>query len=189
MDGTSESRPVACTLTPKSQREETRRFRAEIAPHVIGRERLKDGARLTFRSTPELRESIERLVELDKGCCTFLDHRVEDNGSQLTLEVTSEGSGVPLAREFLSVLAPKTERRWGVGLKAGALIGACGLACTAPFLFGAVGLGVLGVGAGAMLAEIVTLGLVVMAVGAYWYYKRKKPLSVEGTPNENRCGC
>ena len=189
MDGTSESRPMACTLTPKSQREETLRLRAEIAPHVVGREVLENGARLTFGSTPELRESVERLTELDRGCCTFLNHRFEDYGSQFTLEVTSEGSGIPLAREFLSVRPSRTQRRWGLGLKAGALIGVCGLACSAPFLLGAVGFGFLGAGTGAMMAEIAVLGLIVMAAGAYWFYKRRKPLSLEGASNENRCGC
>ncbi len=187
MDGTSEPKPVSCTLTPEAQKVETGKIRAEVAPHIIDRELLESGARLTFRNSPALRKSVERLVELDKGCCTFLEYRIEDNGRFLTLDVTSEGSGIPLAKEFLVALTPTSKRRWGPGLKAGALLGACGLACAAPLLLGSVGLGI--VSAGAMTVEIATLGLIVMAAGGYWYYKRKISLPLEGVSNENRCGC
>lgn len=188
MDGTSEPKSVTCTLTPAAQKAETRKVRAEVAPHIIDRELLENGTRLTFRNSPVLRKSVERLVELDKGCCTFLEHRIEDSGRFLTLDVTSVSSGIPFAKEFLAAPTTTSERRWRLGLKAGALLGACGLACAAPLLLSSVGLGILGAGAGSMMVEIATLGVIVMAAGGYWYYKRKKSLSVEGVSNENRCG-
>lgn len=186
MDGVTNSEPVACTLTPAAQCAETNQFRKEIALHILKRERLSNGARLTFTNSPELRKSIDRLVELDKGCCSFLDHRVETVGDSIILEVTGEGSGVPLAQGFLQVLEPPRPRI-GNGLKMTALLGACGLACSAPLILGALDLGF--VGSGFMSIEFAVLGLLLVGGAAFWFYSKRRPAVAEGTANENRCGC
>ena len=130
MDGKTTSTPVACTLTPASQRAEIKRFRAELAPYILKRERLKDGARLTFTDAPGLRAKIERLVALDQNCCTFLKHQVESDDEVITLTIKSEGSGIPLAQDFLEVQAPANgNRSHSTSLKAVAVVTACGLAC------------------------------------------------------------
>ncbi len=187
MDGITNNEPVACTLTPPAQRAETNQFRREIAPHILKRELLSNGARLTFTNSPALRKSIDRLVELDKGCCSFLEHRVETSGDSIILEVTGEGSGIPLAQGFLEALEPPHGRSFGSGLKITALVGACGLACSAPLVFGALGLGF--VGAGTMFVEFAALGLLLIVGAAYWYYTKRRAIVVKGTVNENRCGC
>ncbi|WP_417462932.1 hypothetical protein [Kordiimonas sp.] len=186
MDGITNSEPVACTLTPAAQRAETNQFRREIAPHILKRELLSNGARLTLANSPELRKSIDRLVELDKGCCSFLKHRVETVGDSITLEVTGEGSGIPLAQGFLQALAAPRPR-FGNGLKMSAFLGACGLACSAPLILGALGLGF--VGAGTMFVEFAALGLLLVGGAAFWFYAKRRPAVAEGTANENRCGC
>ncbi len=106
MDDSNNQKPIACTLTPAAQRAETKRFKAELAPHVLTRERLADGARLTFTAVNGLREKIDLLVELDIGCCAFLDHHVESDDHTITLTIRSQGQGIALAQEILEVLRP-----------------------------------------------------------------------------------
>lgn len=183
MDGKTTSAPVACALTPASQRVEIKRFRAELAPHVLKRERLEDGARLTFTAAPGLRAKIDRLVELDRDCCAFLDHQVESDDKIIALTIKSEGPGIPLAQNFLDMLEP-VNGNWshGTNLKAAAIATACGLACAAPLVLSALGLGVAGIGLGAV-------GLIVMAALGYWYYKQKRVHAAKGDDNANRCSC
>lgn len=190
MDGKTTSAPVACTLTPASQRAEIKRFSAELAPHVLKRERMEDGARLTFASVPGLRAKIERLVELDQGCCTFLNHQVESDDKIIELAIKSEGPGIPLAQDFLDVREP-ANRNWsgGTSFKTVTIATACGLACSAPIVLSALGLGAAGIGLGAVGIEIAAMGLIVMAVLGYWYYKRKRVHAAGKDNNANRCSC
>lgn len=104
MDKPNLSKTFACTLTSAEQRKETKRIKSELGPHVLTGERLKDGARLVFATVPGLRENIDRFVELDERCCSFLDHQVEGDSQTVTLTVRSEGQGITLAQEFLGLL-------------------------------------------------------------------------------------
>lgn len=190
MDGKTTSAPVACTLTPASQRAEINSFRAELVPHVLKRERLEDGARLTFASVPGLRAKIERLVQLDQGCCAFLNHQEESDDEVIVLTVKSEGAGIPLAQDFLDVLSSTSgNKSRGTGLKAVAIATACGLACSAPLVLSALGLGAASIGLGAVGIEIAAMGLIVMAALGYWYYKQKRVHAARRDDNANRCGC
>ena len=190
MDGKTTSTPVACTLPPASQRAEIKRFRAELAPYILKRERLKDGARLTFTAAPGLRAKIERLVALDRNCCTFLNHQVESDDEIIVLRVKSEGSGIPLAQDFLEVQAPENgNMSHSTSLKTVAVVTACGLACSAPLVLSALGLGATGIGFGIMEFEIAATVLVLMAVVGYWYYKKRRARATERNDNADRCGC
>ena len=190
MDELTFSKPVVCTLTPAAQRAETKRFKADLAPHVLKRERLSNGTRLTFAAVSGLREKIEMLVELDKGCCAYLDHQIESDARTITLSVRSEGQGIALAQEFLTDLPPtKDAKVRGDIFKMLALVGACGVACSAPLILGAVGLGVASIGLGTTELEIGILGLVAAGVAAYVYYRKRAIAVAKGGKNANRCGC
>lgn len=190
MDDLSNIKPVACTLTPAAQRAEIRRFKTDLGPHVLTRERLDDGARLTFAAVPGLREKIDLLVELDRGCCTFLEHEVESNEKTVTLTVRSQGQGIALAQGFLKELAPRKQgRALGVNSKLAALAGVGGLACVAPFILGALSLGVTGIGVNAFEVEVATLGLAAMATMAYVYYRKRNNRLKEKEANADRCSC
>jgi len=190
MGGKTRMAPVACTLTPAAQRVEIKNFRAELAPHVIKRERLKDGARLTFDPVPGLQAKIERLVELDRGCCGFLNHQVESDDKTIVLTVQSEGSGIAIAQDFLDTQEP-TSGNWSTsnGFKVAAIATACGLACSAPLVLGALGLGVAGIGFGAIGIEIAVLGLIAMVGAGFWFYKKKRAHAAEGSEHANRGSC
>lgn len=190
MDDLNLSTPVACTLTTGEQRLQTKRYKTELAPHVLKRERLTDGAHLTFAAVPGVRENIDRLVEMDKGCCAFLEHQVESDMQTVTLTVRSQGQGISLAQEFLKELAPSepVEKR-NTYLKAMVLAGACGLACSVPLLLGVAGLSVTGIGLGALGVEFLALGLVAAGLSAYVYFKKRRVAAKDGGENANRCSC
>lgn len=195
MDDKITSASLACTLTPASQRSEIKCFRDEIISHILKRERLENGSLLTFTADPKLLKKIERLVELDKGCCGFLRHQVESVDKIIVWTIKGEGAGVTLAQNFLCepALVSKSNVR-GKGLKTAALLTMCGLVCSAPLVLGALGLGVTGIGLGTLGIEIAALGVVAIIAGAYWYYKKRRSHTGrshtdKGTKNENRCSC
>lgn len=99
--------PVACTLTNESQRAETQQFRIEMLKHVLEREKLVNGAKITFANKGDIQESIERLIKLDKGCCTFLDHKIDVFEDTISLTVTGQEKGVAQAQGFLDALGEK----------------------------------------------------------------------------------
>jgi hypothetical protein len=122
MDDLNLSKPVACTPTSPEQRAQTARLKADLAPQVLEREQLSDGVRLRFALSPEMRAQIERLVTFDKGCCDYLEHRIASSAEGLTLTVRSQGQGIEIAQNFLSLGTDKNSKPRGK-LKVFALLG------------------------------------------------------------------
>lgn len=94
-----------------------------------------------------------------------------------------------LAQNYLFEQTVKKSKFLGAGFKAAALLTACGFACATPIVLGVMGFGIAGIGVGKLGAEVAILGVVVIAAGVYWYYKKIKNKMVKGTKNENRCSC
>lgn len=189
MDDNVASKGLACTFATHAHRLEIERFRDEIIPHLLNREIIKNGSLLTFSSTPELLNKIEKLAKLDKNCCSFLNHKVQTIDKNILWTVESEGEGIVLAQNYLSVLISEKNKPLASGSKIAAVLTACGIACSAPIVLGAMGLGVTGIGMGALGIEITILGVVAIAAGVYWFYKKKRTQTSRGMKNENRCGC
>ncbi len=188
-DLTFSNGPV-CTFTPPAQRAEVRRIKADLAPLVVAQTRLDDGARLTFAAAPGMRQKVDLLLALDTGACADFDTQVENDARMVTLTLRSQGKGVALAQNYLNDTASATsvktaQRHW----KWVAVAGACGLACSAPILLGAMGLGAAGIGLGAMGIELGVLGVVAITTLAYVMYKRRHRRSKKGAENADRCGC
>jgi hypothetical protein len=58
-----------CTLTPAQLAERRAWVDREIAPHARGRLQLENGVAWDFDASPETRERLERLAELERKCC------------------------------------------------------------------------------------------------------------------------
>ncbi len=186
MNGKVAETPIACSLSSTQQRAEIDRLKKRLAPHIVARTYLKDGVQLTLTPVPGLTHEIQRIIELDRKCCEFLNHKMEQEGNKITWTVTSEGAGVQLAQNFSLELAPTLKNNYR---KAAAIIAICGFACAAPFAIGAVGLSAATIGLSTIGIEIAALGLI-MGIGAgFWLYKRGRNHAAKGEKNANRCSC
>jgi hypothetical protein len=190
MDSQNSGDMVACSLGPAEQRALKKKLEMDLIPHVVSRTQLADGICLVFKQVPGLLDTLENLVELDQGCCTFLTHQIELNDQTITLTTRSEGQGVALAQNYLNDAAKNGGgMSSGNGLKLTLLAVACGLACAVPWMFAAVGIGGSVLGAGVMGVEFLVLGVLGTGAGAYFLYKRRSVFLKGGKKNADRCGC
>lgn len=191
MDDLTLTKPVACTPTSPAQRADTAHLKAELAPHVMVRARLENGVRLRFASSPALLAKIDKLVTLDQGCCAYLEHHVDRDAEAITWTVQSAGEGIPIAQRFLSEAEPAPQNsKKRTRLKVFALVGACGLACSAPLLLGVLGIGAASISLAAVGKELAVLALIAVGVSGYFVYtKKKRATAAKGKTDANRCGC
>jgi hypothetical protein len=65
--------PVSsCTLADDELANRLAWIRAEILPHARGMERLADGVAWELAEAPGLAEKLDRLIELERACCSSL---------------------------------------------------------------------------------------------------------------------
>ena len=91
----AEKSELFCTLTDAELRERRSLVRATLLPRVSAWQPLADGLRIEFEAVDGMREQIDEFVELERGCCSFLDFAVRD-ADKLTLTITGpeEAAGV-----------------------------------------------------------------------------------------------
>ena len=83
----SAARASACTLADEPLRRRLEMIRDEILPHVRPSEALREGIAWECDDEPEIRGKLERLVELERECCSGLDFDLRTRGGALRLEV------------------------------------------------------------------------------------------------------
>ena len=89
-------RPVACTLSAAELKDRGAAWRKLWASGLVHRERIPGGIRV--HADEGGRDSLMRLIELERECCAWIDYSVE--GASVTL--TAEGTGeAVLADMFL----------------------------------------------------------------------------------------
>lgn len=91
--------PLACTLTPDAGREQVQRWRAFDHEHALGRHSTPTVLTVRYARTPAAVAQLRELVKVESACCSFVDWRIEDDGSQLRLVV----SGSPEHLAALSI--------------------------------------------------------------------------------------
>lgn len=80
--------PAFCSLSPDALRERLAMIRREVLPHAIASEALPKGRAWRFANSAELRDTLERLVALERECCRAgVTFALEQRGDQLRLEV------------------------------------------------------------------------------------------------------
>lgn len=80
--------PLACTLTPASGREQVQRWRSFDREHAFRREESPTALTVHYARTPDAVETLHQLVDAESACCSFVDWRIEDDGTQLRLIVS-----------------------------------------------------------------------------------------------------
>ena len=98
--------PLACTLTPAAGREQVQRWRSFDREHAVRREESPTALTVHYARTSHAVETLHQLVNAESACCSFVDWRIEDHGTQLTLVV----SGSPDQLAALSINGPRAER-------------------------------------------------------------------------------
>jgi hypothetical protein len=85
------SRVIACSLREGELAERRSRWHALQTAAGAERVRTARGMRLTFRTDPGVGEELQRLVALERDCCSFADWSLRPDGARLVLHVTGHG--------------------------------------------------------------------------------------------------
>ena len=94
--------PIACSLDGEELERRVAAATAVGRAALISHESANGRHRLRFRSTPEIRERLEAIVEAERSCCPFL-----------RLELTLEGDAI-----LLRIEAPARAESTAAGLAA-----------------------------------------------------------------------
>ena len=97
--------PDVCSLPPESLQERLAWIRAEILPHVRRTRELPNGLVFEVARRPNLEARLERLVELERECCSGLDWTLESGSDPLQLSVEEEREVDRLMVEFQHYIA------------------------------------------------------------------------------------
>jgi hypothetical protein len=90
--------PIACSLSAEDirRRLSTMRKLGEVA--LLEVEARPDGALLSFRNSPHVRNELSSIVEAEAECCSFLKLSVDADGERLVLAVLAPPDAMPVVR-------------------------------------------------------------------------------------------
>jgi hypothetical protein len=61
------------------------------------------GLRVHFRADPGVEQELRELVAVENVCCSWADWRVETNGNEVVLELSSTGDGIAVAQGMVTL--------------------------------------------------------------------------------------
>ena len=93
---------MACSLGAGDLEERVRAWERLARAELVGGE--DRGAALVLRFRPPARAELERLVELERDCCAFLDFAVEPEGADVVLRVSGPPEAAATLDGFRSML-------------------------------------------------------------------------------------
>ena len=91
----TQSRPIACTLTPSELNDREAAWRKLWASGLLHRERVPGG--ILLEAAPGATDALMLLVNLERECCAWIDFVVD--GSTVTMTADAAGEAV-LAEMF-----------------------------------------------------------------------------------------
>jgi hypothetical protein len=181
-----------CTLPPDAITERLAWIRTEIIPHALHSERLSNGVALELDNAPGVSEKLDRLVELERDCCSGIDFARVD--ASVADRVRFEIRGVdPDAAVFGPLEIPTVEpggTRARFAKAAGAGVASSFFVCCV-LPIGAIAL--LGAAA-APLAALdspgpIAAGAVLSGAATWWWLGRKRANARAGSDSDAGCGC
>jgi hypothetical protein len=95
--------PVACSLSGSEAAARAGEFRADLDGRVLELDREGSGLRLKLRETPGLKERLERLVELERVCCPFLDLSLVCEAGHLILRIDGPPEAATVIDDFAAL--------------------------------------------------------------------------------------
>jgi hypothetical protein len=87
---------AACSLDPAGQEGRLAEFAELASAALLGSTRTPHGARIQLRNSPSVQDSLWRLIEAERSCCSFLEFGVEVGDEELSVEVSGPPSARPL---------------------------------------------------------------------------------------------
>ena len=91
--------PMACTLTPSTGKQQVERWRAFDDDHLLDVERTGTTLTVRYARSADSVRRLRDLVEVESGCCSFVDWTIDDSHDGLRLVV----SGTPEQLAALTV--------------------------------------------------------------------------------------
>jgi hypothetical protein len=101
---TSDAEPIACSLSAAELPTRQAEIRALGHDGLISVEQEEGRAVLHFGPAAELRERINRFVEAERECCSFLHFRVEEEEDGRRLTITAPPGGEPVLRSLAELV-------------------------------------------------------------------------------------
>lgn len=120
-----------CALSDEALRERLAMIRTEIAPHLQRTVQLADGVRFEFARSRPMQEKLERLVALERECCTPIDFAVRVEPEMLRFEIT----GINVDSRAFAVLSQEASAAGRGGSGIARWLRATGLGSAAAFFF------------------------------------------------------
>jgi hypothetical protein len=79
--------------------------RESLIPRVIRTQKTPSGLRLVFENSQSLRSDVELFVELESGCCGFLDFEITSGTEGLVLTIEGPDEAREVLASFLGAAA------------------------------------------------------------------------------------
>lgn len=100
--------PIACSLGPNGQRSRGDEWRDLLVPNLLDSQSIPGGIRLVLRATPGVRSELDRLIDLENSCCTWINWGVEQT-DVIHVDVTAEQeAGSQKPREWFDTRSPRS---------------------------------------------------------------------------------
>lgn len=101
----TETQEFACSLSDKEFRGRLAMVRERLLPNAQDMHAIRNGLRIIFSASDEMRARLEELVALERECCGFLTFDLAAGPDGKTLVLTATGSDE--AQPFLRTLAAR----------------------------------------------------------------------------------
>jgi hypothetical protein len=84
------SLPIACTLGPTDGEQRMQEWRQLLATSRVGRERGDGYLAVRFRAGGDVGRRLERLVEAERECCSFVEWSITNHDDDVVLTISGD---------------------------------------------------------------------------------------------------
>jgi hypothetical protein len=99
--------PIACSLTAAQYRDRTADLAQLAERHLLAREPIAGGARLTLARSEAVEREIEAANAAEAACCPFLGFALQRHDERLVLDVTGPADAQPIIAELFEAPRPR----------------------------------------------------------------------------------
>lgn len=88
--------PIACSLDRAQLAERGEMFTDLARAALVGKSRGADAIELRFRAQQQVRDGLQRFIELESRCCPFLQFSLDERDGELVLCVAGPHDAEPI---------------------------------------------------------------------------------------------